>query len=333
MATFQTSTDIANRGLQHLGVPRIAFLNPPDNSKQAVEASFIYDKLRRAELRRIVWTFATRRVMMRPVVPGSTQNFVPTAWAIGTTYVAGALVTDTNGLWWLSLQAANIGNTPTDGLFWQAWNGQQVAQSYSTTVTYLPGDLIYISSAAYLCTAVALNQAPANGAPYWLALAGTLSTILILSPAAYTPLGVSARTMFRLPYNYLRIAPQDPKVAGIPRQAVGAGMRYNDWELEGGYILSAAQTTPFVMRYVGDVTYVPSMEDMFCEGLGARMGRDLNEILTQSPDKQKICDAAYTMAINDARAINAIEFGSTEDPLIASDEGEQAQPQGGQGGG
>jgi hypothetical protein len=62
---FTTPFDIANRGLQHIGVRRIT--NFSDNSLEAAESGFLYDNAREAELRCNLWRFATRRVILRPV--------------------------------------------------------------------------------------------------------------------------------------------------------------------------------------------------------------------------------------------------------------------------
>jgi hypothetical protein len=59
---FGSSADIGNRALQHCGVPRMnAALGFSENSQRASETSFAYGKVKRAELGRNIWTFATRR--------------------------------------------------------------------------------------------------------------------------------------------------------------------------------------------------------------------------------------------------------------------------------
>jgi hypothetical protein len=62
---FQTSVDICNRALQRVGARRI--MSFTDGTPSASEVSFCYDKLRRAELRRNLWTFSIRRVLLRPL--------------------------------------------------------------------------------------------------------------------------------------------------------------------------------------------------------------------------------------------------------------------------
>ena len=60
---FVLPLDIMNRACQHLGVPRITSLNPIDDTKEAAELNFVYDKVRQAELESNLWRFATKRVI------------------------------------------------------------------------------------------------------------------------------------------------------------------------------------------------------------------------------------------------------------------------------
>src|SRR5574340_792260 len=56
---FNSAVDIANRALQHCGVPpsnRIAALT--DNSKNAKECALVYDKVRESELREKDWRYS-----------------------------------------------------------------------------------------------------------------------------------------------------------------------------------------------------------------------------------------------------------------------------------
>jgi hypothetical protein len=72
MAEYTTSVDIANKALQHLGAPLIATL--ADNSKNAVQMNFAYDKCRQAELRSHVWQFSIAYSTLAAASP-ATQAF------------------------------------------------------------------------------------------------------------------------------------------------------------------------------------------------------------------------------------------------------------------
>lgn len=323
--SFTSPVDIANRALQHLGVLRITSFT--DQTQQANEAQFCYDKLRRAELRRAVWNFATRRAVLRSIT-STTKTIVPSTYNPSTTYVLGDIVVDSAGFWWLSTSGSNTGNTPgseTVNPHWVAYFGPAVADAWSGSVQYFPGDTVYLSTTPYIAVAASLNNTPPN-TTYWEPLtSGVLATLALLSPIGYSPNGATLRKLFQLPKNFMRLAPQDPKAAATPRQQVTAGQRWNDWEIESGYLSTAATSSPIVLRFVADVTDVTLMDDMYCEGLAARMAVEMAEPLTQDPKKAEDAMTVYTRYIGEARSVSAIEAGTTE-------EEEEAVPQPAQGG-
>src|SRR5665811_2337991 len=86
---FAIPEDIVNRALQHVGAERIVTL--ADNSKNASECSFVYNRARQAELRDNVWRFAIRRSALRPLTSTS-QAWTPPVYVAATTYVVGSVV-------------------------------------------------------------------------------------------------------------------------------------------------------------------------------------------------------------------------------------------------
>jgi hypothetical protein len=109
MAGYLTELDIANRAAQHCRRSRFtAFDNSNEVSR---EMAFSYDKLRQAELSDHLWSFATKRVVLRPVdtvtavleanaetLSGTTLPFDTTAGVLigqlvqGTNIAAGSTV-------------------------------------------------------------------------------------------------------------------------------------------------------------------------------------------------------------------------------------------------
>jgi hypothetical protein len=57
-----------------------AALGFSENSQRASETSFAYGKVKRAELGRNIWTFATRRAVLRSI-DVNTLLLAPTLWA------------------------------------------------------------------------------------------------------------------------------------------------------------------------------------------------------------------------------------------------------------
>lgn len=325
--SFVTPYDIGNRAMQLLGQPRFSTFS--DFSMQASESGFVYDKLRRAELRRAVWTYATRRMVIRSKT-GTTARLVPALFNPATAYTAGDIVLDVIGYPWLAT-ASNTGVYPpsySQAIFgynpmWIPYFGQMYLDAWSGSPTYIPGDVVTNGGSFYLCIAQTTNNAPPN-ASFWHPIQGASSAgIVTFSPGGYNKGGSTARSAFYLPANFMRLAAQDEKQPGTSHLSVSAGLKWNDWELENGVLYSAATSSPYVLRFVADVQDVTVMDDMFCEGLAARMGMVLNERFTNNKDLYDRCKEAYMTAISQARAMSSIEAGSTEDDF----EEEQAQPQ------
>lgn len=315
---FTAPVDIANRALQHVGEPRIVAFT--DQTRGASESQFLYDKVRRAELRRAVWRFSTVRVPLR-LVTATSVLLNPTIYAAGTTYAAMAIVQDTGGAFWQSLVAANVGNTPAEpSNFWHAYHGPIAGDQWSSTVTYYIGDIVYKNggNTMYISTTnVNLNNDPASGAP-WLSLgASTTSTLTQFNPLGYGPSVVAStvKGIYRLPYGWLRNAAQDQKAASAGVLETSGGMRFSDWQLQGNYLFTGATTAtaPIMLRFVADKTNVLDYDDLFCEMLAARLGMELCEPLKQSSQTLKDIAGKYGMYAAEARKLSAIELGSTED--------------------
>lgn len=146
MSEFQTAVDIANRALQHCGVEMIDSTQGfTENSKNARQTSFAYGKLRRAELRRNVWRFATRKAVLRPV-DTNTMLVAPALWVSTATYFVGSLVTDSSNNIWQSRVPNNIGNDPQNTLFWEPYFGPLTAMLYDSTQSYFAGEIVYTAA-------------------------------------------------------------------------------------------------------------------------------------------------------------------------------------------
>ena len=161
-AAFAVPEDIGNRALQHLGVRRMASFQ--DGSKNAAAVAFVYDKVRRAELRRNCWTFSTRRTALRAIEanmtaaqansvytpqsgPGTgTLLLTPAIWSASVTYTPGAIVMDPNvpGLMWTSLAQENLNNAPGPGSVWDVYYGPTTISPYDPTESYWAGELVYV---------------------------------------------------------------------------------------------------------------------------------------------------------------------------------------------
>lgn len=525
MSGFSNAVDIANRGLQHIGVERIdATAGFTEDSKQAAECSFVYPKLRQAELRRNYWRFAIKKTALRPVDdmtkflkpslwsaqttyyrgsivaddsgtlwisntpdnlnndpqntslwdlyfgPLSVHPYDPTtsyfsgelvyaapgdgtysvfmalestvvdnpqvprewgsaviydknqvvefapAWAAGTTYAQGAMVTYTDGLTYVSLTAGNIGNIPKgDTTHWIALpttldsSTAAAILEWDVATTYSKNDFVDVNGTRYLSIIDAnLANPPATSAADWVALTGgviysslidlnlnnepdlapaiwdaattyasgtkvggsdgviyqstvsgnighdpttdggahwtntdvlnpwtsraadlpgtgslkwlklpspVLSDLMVQYPLGSGPLSQTiTNNIYRLPANYLREAPQQPKAGSTSLLGAPSNLVYDDWEFDGPFVVTAC-TTPIVFRFVADVADVTAMDPMFCEGLAARIGMEVCEPLAQSTAKKQAAASEYQKFMGEARLVGSIEEGPVEQPL------------------
>jgi hypothetical protein len=307
MPAYQTDVDIINRALQHLDRPQI--VNRTQHSAEVNATNFVYDKVREAELNTNLWTFATRRAMLRPVTV-DTVLFTPTAYSVATTYGVGAVVTY-GGQWWQSKVAANLANTPASGAFWRQYTGPDSALAYDATITYFAGELATSAGSVYLSLVNSnLDNAPPS-AGNWLAVGTTTTALQILYPIGTGPAtDPTSQNVYRLPRGWLRMAPSNPK--GNTSVWLGAphGNVREDWVVEGGYIVSASYNM-LLIRYVADMVDVPDFNALFCEMLAARIAVEVGPRIVDPPAMVStlIRNAAqhYARERDVATRINAIE--------------------------
>lgn len=213
----------------------------------------------------------------------------PLAWASGTTYSSSQQVTGSDNYIYTSVSGGNVGNDPTTD------NGANWTNTGSLT---------------------AWSNTPAivTSSKNWRPITATLKNVTAIYPLGAGPSSQSGtRNVFRLPAGYLRAAAQNAK--GALGQTLGGptGLTYSDWVFDGEYIVSASSDL-IILRFVADVTKVRAMDDMFCEGLAARVATAVCQTLTQSGSKLADIASAYNKFMGEARSINAIEAGFEDPP-------------------
>lgn len=311
--SYANPYDIANRALLHCGTRLITTFS--DNSRQAVYTGAAYDKLRPAELRSRLWKFALRTIPLRAITT-STKVLTFPAYAGGTTYAAGNVVTDNgydgNSYPWISLQGSNTGNTPKSSpTYWEQYCGPVTAETWSSSVTYYIGDVVLKTATYYISTTDSnLNNDPASGSP-WVALTSTTGATIFLPRTVTQNKSGTSLSAYRLPASFLRMAPQDAKAAGTSYSATSAGMQYTDMEIRGNYILTAS-SSPLIFRFMADMQAVAEMDPLFCDVLAAQIAMAVDGPLTMGQNRQAI-GAYYTGRMALAGKLNAIEQGNTEE--------------------
>jgi hypothetical protein len=217
-------------------------------------------------------------------------------WASVTTYGAAAKATGTDGVIYSSIAGGNVGHDPISSpAFW------------TNTGILSPWDTTFVGGAG------SLNWLQIGGAEFPMGV--TLAPITPLYPINSGPsIQSTAKNFFRLPAGFLRKAPVDPKAGAISYLGASWGLPYDDWNFENAYITSA-QSQPITLAFVADTVDVTSFDDMFCEGLGARIGFEVCEALTQSTSKKSSIAQEYDRFMGEARKVNAILIGSEQPPV------------------
>ncbi len=149
MPEFSSPVDVGNRAAQHCGAKMMdAVAGFNEVSKTSRQIGFVYGKLRRAELERNVWTFATRRAPLR-AIDTNTMLLSPSLWSSTTTYFVGSVVADSGGTNWISRVPNNLNNQPpslsssSGGFAWEPYFGPMTVMLYDSTISYLAGELVY----------------------------------------------------------------------------------------------------------------------------------------------------------------------------------------------
>ncbi len=145
MTDFRQPSDIGNRALEHVGNEMLGALGFNEASSRAQHVGFVYDKLRKAELERNVWTFATRRTALR-AIDTNTLLLVPALWAPTATYFVGSIVADQSGYFWISRTRSNLNNDPLISTLWEPYFGPMTVALYATSTSYFAGELVYTAS-------------------------------------------------------------------------------------------------------------------------------------------------------------------------------------------
>lgn len=221
----------------------------------------------------------------------------PALFNLATTYAAAAKVGASDGVIYQSVGSGNVGHDPTSDAGVH-WTNTGILNPWTTVFTGGTGSLNWLE--------IGGKEFP-NGVG--------LSALNIQYPLGSGPSSQSAtRNVYRLPNGFLREVSQNPKAGAISYLGAPGNDTYDDWVLEGNYLITSC-TGVIVFRFGADVTDVTQFDDLFCECLGARIGMEVCEPLTQSSAKVAVCKDAWKKAESDAIVVNAIEVGYEQSPL------------------
>lgn len=221
---------------------------------------------------------------------GITPVEPPADWDADAAYVISDTVTASDGYKYTAL-----GNTTGDDPAGEANPSDWTRSTLASAWTALPEQ--YSSSMK------------------WLPIFAALSSARFMYPVGTGPVSNrSLRNVYRLPSGFLRTAPQNAKAGGSSTLGAPTNDIYRDWEYEGNYLVTL-DAGPILFRFVADLQEVSSMDDMFCEGLGARLALECISKIAQSSADLKDIAGKYEKFMKEARLVNAIEMGTIEQPL------------------
>jgi hypothetical protein len=222
-------------------------------------------------------------------------DLAPVLWAVGTTYAAAAKVGGSDGNIYQSVGSGNIGHDPTtDG-----------GAHWTNTGVLNPWTTVFVGG---------------HGSLNWLLIGGTgspsgvaLAILDIIYPIGSGPSSQSSTSnAFRMPAGFLRQCPQNPK-PGIGSLGGPTGIGYNDWLVEGDYIVSADSGTIF-LRFVTNFTDVARMHTQFCEAVAVRIAFAICNSVTQSKALIELIVKTFKEWENDAMIIDGIEDDFADPP-------------------
>lgn len=309
-----TETDIANRALQRVGAGRIAAgALRTEDSKNAHEIVACYDILRRAELRRNVWRFATRRAALRSISSDSKVVAFP-VWSSVTTYAVNGIVLY-NGVIYFSKVGSNLNNTPDAGFDnWALYFGPDIANLHTVGISYFAGELVYDGSNDVYLSLISGNEDTPPTSNWLLIDNSTLSDLNFIYPIGAGPVSESeSQNVLVLPVGFLRQAPEGSKTGSTSSLGAPSTLAYRDWIWEGNYIVTQ-DVGVSVLRFVADLADPNEFDALFVEGIGSRIALEICEPLTQSGSKLGAIASEYKQFMFDARMVNAIEKGPDEAP-------------------
>lgn len=321
-----TETEIANLAIQRVGGTRIAdgALRTEDSSN-AAEMRVAYDHYRRAELRRNVWRFSIREQFLRPL-DTTTEDVIFGVWDDVQTYGRNDIVRGSNGKTYIAKTEvpSSVNQDPVTDysyLYWTEYIGSTVANLWGVETNFMAGELAYSSDISInIYTYMSMQNGnlgnDIENTNYWMRFIVTPSRLVtnFIYPIGAGPLSdIQTLNVFKLPYGFVRVAPQAPKQGSYMFLGAPSALAYSDWNFESNYFTSV-QAGPIPFRFAAAVSDPNEFDPMFIDGFSARLAFELCERLTQSSAKKAELGGTYNKFMSEARIVNGIETGPVEAP-------------------
>lgn len=246
---------------------------------------------------------------------------VPELWTIGATYPQYAILQASDGVFYVSQQAANIGHQPANGanpLWWTPWvvpQNQIINPGGPSSPLYViftsdnGGPTVFLSLTSGNGPLSASQVIPLPGANplNWTQLPGaTVEQLSVIWPTDAGPANdPQTQNLFWLPFGFLRPAPSDPKEDRITWLGAPTGPLPNDFVFESSYMLSRSPY-PLTLRFVADIADVTRMNALFCKCVAGGMAKWMSTPLKANETQMARIERQVLMAVREARMVDAI---------------------------
>lgn len=260
---YKVPADIGNRAIQHCGGTRMdPVLGFNENSRNASEVAFAYDKQRETELQQRSWTFAVRRTILR-AVDINTMRLQAALWQPITTYFVGSIVSDVSGNFWISNVVNNLGNDPLLTTVWEPYFGPLSVTLYDATIAYLAGELVYTAagdgtSRVYMSLQSGNSDNPATATPWSATTSYFKNMVVTFASVAYMSLiDLNTNQQPSLsPANWSAVTTYTAaqKVGGsdgVIYQSIAGANLGNDPTLTAGFWTNTGVLNPWTTVFVG----------------------------------------------------------------------------------
>jgi hypothetical protein len=261
---------------------------------------------------------------------------VPPLYEYGTIYAANNIVIDSSNNIWVSLVNGNVDNTPaTSPNEWTPWvlpsSGQPgTVPSKVPEITFFSPPSIFLSLSnnnGPVSPAVNVTTFPAASL-LWALVGGTVQQLTILYPLNVGPSSDSTTAnYYRLPFGWLRpslipLNNKRTKYAWLGAR-VGPSETNEDFTYQGDYFNASGalwNQSPNVhgayrdLDFIADVADVTEMPPAFCETLAIRIARDIDGVLTEGKNTQKL-NMLYKMVTGEAIRTDMILQGDPQEEL------------------
>jgi len=244
------------------------------------------------------------------------QEYVMT-WSSAVTYDLRMHAVGSDGQVYRSIQNGNLNKNPVSQPTWWSLASTFTDPQDSTVAdnqNYWSGEIVYRGRDVYI--SLTSNNDLDPGASSWLKFtaAPTLTDPNFIYPIGSGPSQqVTTLNVYRLPYAFMRTAPEDPKAGSTRFLGAPDALPYRDYKFEGDFIVTMDFGLKF-FRFAADILDVSLFDPMFVSGFAHRLAWEAAEPLTQSSAKKAEIQKAYDKDMTDARIVNGIETGPTEPP-------------------